>query len=272
MIDPDDIHNRNLSPLLKPSQVDDFNKLIQNGDFFKFCFVRNPYLRLLSVYLEKICENKFQKREILAQLNYDVDNLEQEISFEEFVNAIIEQPILLMNPHWKVQYYQTLQDHIEYDFIGKLENFDNDFIKVLGKIDVQNYKKYLSEEKRHASNASKKIKRYYTSELRDLVYTKYKRDFEYFEYSSVLSEISDDEAVEVVVDTLDKKEVERINKVLHYNANSVEKHKSIQQNNNQIQEMKNSKSFLLGNLFFRSIKKPYKLLTYPYNFIKILLK
>lgn len=37
-------------------------------------------------------------------------------------------------------------------------------------------------------------------------------------------------------------------------------------------DLKNTKSFLLGDLFFRSIKKPYKLITFPINFIKILYK
>ncbi len=37
-------------------------------------------------------------------------------------------------------------------------------------------------------------------------------------------------------------------------------------------DIKQSKSFRLGDLFFRSIKKPYKFITYPYNFIKILIK
>lgn len=34
----------------------------------------------------------------------------------------------------------------------------------------------------------------------------------------------------------------------------------------------NSKSFRLGNLFFRSIKNPYKLIVFPINFVRILLE
>ena len=34
--------------------------------------------------------------------------------------------------------------------------------------------------------------------------------------------------------------------------------------------LKKSKSFALGNLFFRSIEKPYKILTFPINFVRIL--
>ena len=36
--------------------------------------------------------------------------------------------------------------------------------------------------------------------------------------------------------------------------------------------LKQSKTFLAGDLIFRSIKSPHKLVTYPYNLIRILLK
>lgn len=38
----------------------------------------------------------------------------------------------------------------------------------------------------------------------------------------------------------------------------------------EFNEIITSKSFLLGNLFFRSIKNPYKILTFPVNFLRIL--
>ncbi len=38
------------------------------------------------------------------------------------------------------------------------------------------------------------------------------------------------------------------------------------------QTIKSSKTYRLGDLFFRSIRKPHKLLTYPYNFARIVLE
>ncbi len=189
--DFEDIHRRELSPLLQPSQIGNFENLMQDKNFLKFCFVRNPYHRLLSVYLEKICGNKKQKKQILSQLGHDSENLEKKVTFEEFVRAVVAQEICSMNSHWRVQYYQTMQDAIEYDFVGKLENFDGDFTDVLENVDIQNYEKYLISEKRHASNANEKIKKYYTAELRDLVYAKFQKDFEYFNYPYALEEIFD---------------------------------------------------------------------------------
>jgi len=46
----------------------------------------------------------------------------------------------------------------------------------------------------------------------------------------------------------------------------------IQRNDKRIKQLQGSKSFRIGNLFFRSVKKPYKLITFPINFVKILLE
>lgn len=59
------VHENSL--LLSPSSVGDFQKLL-NSEIFKFCFSRNPYTRLLSAYLQKICTNRPQKKLILRQL------------------------------------------------------------------------------------------------------------------------------------------------------------------------------------------------------------
>ena len=46
----------------------------------------------------------------------------------------------------------------------------------------------------------------------------------------------------------------------------------IRRSNEQIKQLQNSKTFQVGDLFFRSIKKPYKLITFPINLVKILKK
>jgi hypothetical protein len=124
----------------------------------------------------------------------DTQTIQKEISFKDFVRSVIRQPITFMDPHWKIQYYQTLQELINYDFIGKFENFNKDFLKVLHKIVPDDSKMYILNIQGHKTGANNKIKEFYTEEIRDMVYTKYKVDFEQFGYSSVLSEISSEQA------------------------------------------------------------------------------
>lgn len=65
---------------------------------------------------------------------------------------------------------------------------------------------------------------------------------------------------------------ENIENVIQQKNTELNQNKSIiQQKDVELQKIQNSKSFQIGDLFFRSIQKPCKLLTYPYNFIKILI-
>ena len=66
--DPEMIHDRNYSPLLRPAQTWGLDRLLHSRDFFVFCFVRNPYTRLLSAYLDKIVKGLTPKRNILAAM------------------------------------------------------------------------------------------------------------------------------------------------------------------------------------------------------------
>ena len=82
------IHDRELSPLLKPTMLP--NPVDRLDRFFKFCFVRNPAARLLSAYLDKIVRNKPEKLLVLEALNRSNDPL-YEISFPEFVEVVCDQ-------------------------------------------------------------------------------------------------------------------------------------------------------------------------------------
>lgn len=177
----EDIHDRNFSPLLKPSQLGSLDYFFEGNKLFKFCFSRNPYTRLLSSYIDKIKPSKSEKKYVLKSLGKDPNQLDQDISFEEFVNVINKQKIISMNSHWRIQYYQTFQDSIAYDFIGKIENFSEDLKVVLNRINPD-YKRFMSNERRHATHANSLLTAYYTPTLINLVQQIYEKDFIYFGY------------------------------------------------------------------------------------------
>lgn len=180
--DTNDLHLRDRSPLLSPSQTCGFERLLNNPDYFVYCFVRNPYARLLSAYLEKIVNSKHAKRDILIAMGKDPKDIFRDITFREFVDTVCSQSVYQMNLHWRVQYYQTFQDSIEYKFIGKLERFENDIAHVFSKI-RRDYADYYRPEIRHATNSDKLLNKYYSDDLQEKVFNKYKIDFEYFGYS-----------------------------------------------------------------------------------------
>lgn len=182
----EDIHDRNHSPLLMPSQIGNLDTFFEGKRLYKFCFSRNPFSRLLSSYMDKIVTNKPEKKPVLQALGKDTSNLDQEVTFEEFVSLVYDQDILGMNPHWRTQFYQTFQENIEYDFIGKVENLGEDLKTVLSKINP-NYQSFLSNERRHATGSNNLLEQYYTPQLIKQVQEKFEKDFKYFGYSFELN-------------------------------------------------------------------------------------
>lgn len=178
----DDIHVRESSPLLNPKQVGSFRQLLASPKIFKFCFGRHPCTRLLSCYLDKIRRNRPQKAAILRQLGLSEEKLDTPLTFEQFISAVIEQPVSQMDSHWRVQYYQTMQAGIHYDFVGRFERFTED-AKVWDERISPEFSACLPPESRNATNAPIELENYLTPQLKDAIYRKFKVDFDYFEYS-----------------------------------------------------------------------------------------
>lgn len=175
-----DIHEQEYTPLLNPKQVGSFRNLVDDPSFFKFCIVRNPYDRLLSAYLDKVVGNTPQRHELILQLGKSTHQNYQ-IGFEEFVELVAEQPISMMDRHWRVQYYQTLQESMKYDLIGRVETLVDDIKKIADAIgrDILEYYDGIAI---NTTGSSKKSEQYYNQELKDKVYNKYRIDFECFGY------------------------------------------------------------------------------------------
>lgn len=180
-----DVHNRDFSPLLRPSQVLDFELLLATRRLFKFCFVRNPYTRLLSGYLDKIRGNRPPKLSILQTLGLNTGNIDQDVSFDQFIHAIGKQSLRDMNPHWRPQYHQTLQEAIDYDFVGRYENFTADFQYVFSSLNPDSLYDAVAET-RHRTDANGQVLNYYTDELLAKVYQIYEIDFTHFDYGASL--------------------------------------------------------------------------------------
>ena len=173
-------HYREFSPLLNARQVGPFDQFLARKDVFKFCFVRNPYTRLLSCYLDKIAKRKGQEYQLMIQLGYGPFS-DKVLSFAEFVEGVIQQPVQYMDHHWRTQYYATFQEGIEYDFIGRFESIEDDLKNILGKIN-SNFMKYWGEESRHGTKSQNYIDEYYSDKLEQIVFEIYRKDFEYFGY------------------------------------------------------------------------------------------
>lgn len=146
----------------------------------KFTFVRNPYARVVSAY--KMFTSHLTWSNLFPRFDDFVDfirwtdleghQVEEPISIQNFQNTapdIIHHCSTFHNPKYLLD---------EMDFIGKLENLDNDLQKVAELLDIQPF------EIPHLNKHQKEYdyKKYYTSKSQTIVSALYKKDIEKFGY------------------------------------------------------------------------------------------
>jgi hypothetical protein len=149
--------------------------------FYKFCFVRNPFDRLVSWYnmmLHKGVGNDFSKYLLTNSKN-----------FSEFINLtkIIYETNKLewdgKNPYPKsigfnqLDYVSDNKGNVLVDFIGRFENLNEDYDKIIEKIGVKNLPlPHLNKFE------YKDYRTYYTDKDIEKVYKIYEKDIKYFGY------------------------------------------------------------------------------------------
>lgn len=176
MKDHDLLHDRSCSPLKSPEYNEAlFLNCINSEDYFTFSFVRNPFTRVLSAYLDKIVGkpgvfNQFQKR-------IGIDSSSNIPSFNEFLEIIYTQPEVEMDPHWAPQSFLLGCDKVHYDFLGRFENFDDSINELISRTKLRLLPEANSLGRAHATSASDQLKEYYTKRAIHRVREIYSEDF-----------------------------------------------------------------------------------------------
>lgn len=161
------------------------NKIDKNEmDYYFFTFVRNPFKRIVSLYV-----NKFEDREKILDSgffqykHYFGGIIDQNISFKSFVNIISKIPDKLSERHFISQDFYIEKSPKKVDFIGKLENFHEDYGNLCETVGIDN--------KMTISNKSFNYdyRNYYDSEILELVYRRYKNDVIKFGYEQEYEEL-----------------------------------------------------------------------------------
>jgi hypothetical protein len=180
------VHDKATSPLA--SLYDDIawaSKVLEDPGYFKFTFVRNPYDRILSTYLDKIYTNMWEKQRMSQKLGFA---FEDEVSFLDFLRLVEQQEPLKMDIHWKAQ-REMLPANLEIlDHIGRFENFTAEWGAVLKRLQAQAEAKdkalFVSQDILwHQTGAKEKRMQYYNAEEKAIVQELYHEDFQEFGYS-----------------------------------------------------------------------------------------
>ena len=161
---------------------------------FIFTFVRNPFDRLVSGYKNKILciittgnKNHFYfKNSFFLSKNLTIITFTKNEPFEEFVKKVSTIPYILTDRHLLPQHkFIYKNDKCLVDYIGRFENLEKDFEPIR--------KKYNLEKLPHLNKTQKskdEWKNYYTKELADLVYKRYRKDFDLW-YPNAYKELVD---------------------------------------------------------------------------------
>ncbi len=149
-------------------------------DCFKFTFVRNPYSWLVSNYffwcrgihgcylkhLNQENQQYFSLHRVVKDFNLD------SMSFKDWVKWYTANVC-----GTQLEMIVDKQNKMNLEFIGKLENFQEDFDIVCDKIGIPR------QELPHENKTDHKhYTEYYDDETRDIVAKKYAKDIDYFEY------------------------------------------------------------------------------------------
>lgn len=138
--------------------------------YFKFAFVRNPFDRLVSCWLNKVVGRDKGTLVVDEGIWNEIQDFSGFISFVETLD------LKTCNIHLREQ--SSLIDLSAIDFIGRMENFEADLAEVLGIIGVP----VAELEKKNASKARKSYQEYYKDADIERVYKLYQKDCQIFGY------------------------------------------------------------------------------------------
>jgi hypothetical protein len=136
--------------------------------YFKFCFVRNPYSKMVSAWnhISNILPNTLQFEEYIRQNKYMVSNI-------EYGHAFMTQSEHIMNP----------QGNCGVDMIGKFERLEEDLKKILNRIGFTKINHI--PKKINSSNSSNVISQIDTKSIKIMNYL-FADDFNNFRYYMIL--------------------------------------------------------------------------------------
>jgi hypothetical protein len=168
------VHQHEGSPLLTWPTLEGYGAAKALEGRFVFSFVRNPYARLRSAYLNKILTGQKggHPREMAG---FAKDELP---SFAAFVLSVCDQDPQTQNAHWRPQTLNLSVDRIRYDFIGRLENFSQDWARLAGQTTLPAQSSFAGKR----SSASRSEKLLFDSDMYAAVQHHYGDDFDRFGY------------------------------------------------------------------------------------------
>lgn len=180
-------HDRSLmTPFVKPFQLpaDQLEDALTSRKFTRFSVVREPASRLLSGYLEKICQGLQQAQpifDILVEQGHAPES-PSDISFAQFIDVVTTLPSREQDPHWRRQTDQIGYGIVKFDEVIRLNELDASWEKVAKLTRTPDLQDQFFC--RNSTGANSKITDFYTPELLAKVVESYADDYKAFGFAA----------------------------------------------------------------------------------------
>lgn len=188
------VYAKDIDLLICPAHIT-FDQLINSkilndiNIFFKIAFIRNPYDRFYSAYLEITKKNATRFLNDAVMQKIKVASFNQFIQEEVDINRIRFDPRFVnMIPGYNYTHHNNIN---QMNFIGRNENFEEDFKKVcdilgidkpLKSANIRTAPENCVEKTVNNKTLCYKYLEKYESQTIKIVNELYARDFEFFEY------------------------------------------------------------------------------------------
>ena len=159
------------------------------GDFKTAAFVRNPFSRLVSCYIDRVLYNKDHedfKKYYFANYPYMIP---ENCSFPEFVDIVSQIPDSKADRHFKSQFHTISKINRPLDFLGKFENLKVDWREFAEMFDFDVELERLNPGNREAKDVEKDFRKYFDEECFLLTRDRYAADIEDFSFSEKAEEL-----------------------------------------------------------------------------------
>jgi hypothetical protein len=150
-----------------------FWRALHDSEYLRFTFVRDPYARVVSAFLDKIDSGRHLR--FKKMLGFAPDD---RVLFVDFLRRVSGQEIVKMNRHWRPQ-SALISPKVKLDFIGRFEQFEDDFAKLLERLGVE--ESAVRHKREHQTSANHHLDLIGIEE-KALIDRIYEEDFKRFGY------------------------------------------------------------------------------------------
>lgn len=191
-------------------QLHEANEILLSPDIFKFTFVRNPFNRIASAYLNKFVTERantnqwIHTKPVFESVHGEqTDLLKDSISFRQFISYLCAARDADLDKHWAPM-HQIVKVPLM-NFIGRLETMEEDYAQLRRRLALPQLPLPHLNSSPEATLCAERgafagtgndiistlpslptVRQLYDDELEQAVLTRYKRDFELLGYEQRL--------------------------------------------------------------------------------------